>query len=313
MRAVVLINKAGGGAADGIAARIGDALAGAGIDSEVLLVESKDCAAIAADQVKNGTKLLIAAGGDGTMGAVAGELAGSGTSLGILPLGTLNHFARDLGIPFALDEAAKVIANGKARKVDIAEVNGRTFVNNAAIGLYPLMVVDRDAQRQRLGRSKRLAMLVASLRTMTRFHARRLRLSTDGGEARVDTPLLLVGNNHYRLAMPGAGSREALDRGELSIMVMRSKSLPGFLAATGRALLGLTRHDDMVRLDGVRELKVDSPRSHLTVAMDGETVALAPPLTFRIRPKALRVIAPELSAEGRPTERRASPGRTRSR
>jgi diacylglycerol kinase family enzyme len=127
---------------------------------------------------------------------------------------------------------------------------------------------------------------------MARFHSRRLKLSIDGGEAMVDTPLLFVGNNDYRLAMPGAGQRDSLDRGELSIMVMRSKSLPGFLAATGRALLGMSREDDMVRLDGVKELGVDSARSHLSLAMDGETLDLPPPLAFRIRPKALNVIVP---------------------
>jgi len=291
-RAVTLINQGGGGATDGIAERIGEALATAGVNSKVLLVDGKHCAARAAEQVKKGTELIIAAGGDGTMGAVAGELAGSKSVMAIMPLGTLNHFARDLGIPFDLNDAAKVIAAGHCRHIDIAEVNGRAFVNNAAIGLYPLMVIDRDAQRRRLGRSKRLAMLVASLRTMTRFHSRRLRLRVDGGEAMVDTPLLFVGNNDYRLAMPSAGQRESLDRGELSVMVMHSKSLPGFLAATGRALLGRSRENDMDRLDGVRELEVDSARSHVSLAMDGETLALSPPLTFRIRPKALRVIAP---------------------
>jgi YegS/Rv2252/BmrU family lipid kinase len=292
MRAITLVNKGGGSFADGIAARIAEALAAAGVDSGMVLVEGKDCAAHAADHVKQGAELIIAAGGDGTMGAVAGELAGSKARMGILPLGTLNHFARDLGIPNDLDQAARVIAAGNSRAVDIAEVNGRAFVNNASIGLYPLMVMDRDAQRDRLGRSKRLAMMVASLRTMARFHAGRLSLSTDGSKARVDTPLLFVGNNDYRLAFPGAGRRESLDDGELCVMVMRSKSLPGFLAATGRALLGIGRADDMARLDGVRRLEVGSGRSRLTVAMDGETLALAPPLAFRIRPKALGVIVP---------------------
>ena len=157
------------------------------------------------------------------------------------------------------------------------------------------MIIDRDAQRERLGRSKRLAMLVASLRTMTRFHARRLVLSTDGSEARVDTPLLFVGNNDYRLALPNAGQRQSLDGGELSVMVMRSKSLPGFLAATGRALLGFSRDDDMVRLDGVHELKVDSHRSRLSLAMDGEFIQLPPPLTFRIRAKGAARDHPGLS------------------
>jgi len=287
MRAITLVNKGKGAPGD-----VADALAAAGISGEVVAVDGDNIAACAAGHVRQGAGLVIAAGGDGTVGSVAGELAGSSATLGILPLGTLNHFARDLGIPFDLAAAAKVIAAGTMRRVDIADVNGRAFVNNASIGLYPLMVMDRDAQQQRFGRSKRLAMLVAALRTMTRFHARRLRLRANGGEARVDTPLLFVGNNDYRLAFPGAGRREALDNGQLCVMVMRSKSLPGFLAATARALLGIGRADDMVRLDGVRELEVDSSRGLLTVALDGETLHLAPPLAFRIRPRALAVIVP---------------------
>ena len=292
MRAITLVNTGGGRVADGIETRIGEALAAAGVDSGIELVEAKDCAPRAAAAAGQGARIVITAGGDGTMGAVAGALAGSEAAMGILPLGTLNHFARDLGIPFDLGEAAKLIAAGHQRPVDVAEVNGRAFVNNASIGLYPLMVLDRDAQRQRLGRSKRLAMLVASLRTMARFHASRLKISSDGGDQRVDTPLLFVGNNDYRLAMPRAGRRQKLDGGELSVMLMRSKSLPGFLAATARALVGLSRSDDMVRLDHVRELRVDTTRRHLTLAVDGETVRLAPPLSFRIRPGALQVIAP---------------------
>lgn len=287
MKALALINRANAQRADEE-----QALRAAGIEAAIERLAGAGIAARAKAAVRDGATLVIVGGGDGSISAAAGALAGSKAALGILPLGTLNHFARDLGIPFDLDQAAAAIASGKERRVDIAEVNGRAFVNNASIGLYPLMVLDRDAQRQRLGRSKRLAMLVASIRTMTRFHARRLKLSTDGGEARVDTPLLFVGNNEYRLALPGAGRRETLDRGELSVMVMRSKSLPGFIAATGRALLGISRDDDMVRLEGVRELKVDSARSRLTLAMDGETVTLPTPLTFRIGPKALRVIVP---------------------
>ena len=287
MRVIALLNKSKSAAGD-----VAAALAAAGIDSEIVAVGGRETAARAADLIKQGAELIIAGGGDGTVSAIAGELAGNSATLGILPLGTLNHFARDLGVPFDLAEAAKAIAAGTMRRVDVAEVNGRAFVNNASIGLYPLMVMDREAQQQRFGRSKRLAMLVASLRTMTRFHARRLRLRVDGGEARVDTPLLFVGNNDYRLAFPGAGRREALDDGQLCVMVMRSKSLPGFLAATARALLGIGRPDDMVRLDGVRELEVDSSRGLLTVALDGETLHLSPPLNFRIRPKALRVIVP---------------------
>ncbi len=287
MKVVILINRAQAQAADA-----GQALRAAGIDGPIERVAGGRIAARARAAVKAGATLVIVGGGDGSVGAAAGALAGTRAALGILPLGTLNHFARDLGLPFDLAEAALAVAGGRVTRVDLAEVNRRAFVNNAAIGLYPLMVVDRDSQRQRLGRSKRLAMLVASLRTMARFHSRRLTISADGGEARVDTPLLFVGNNDYRLAMPGAGRRESLAGGRLDVLVMRSKSLPGVLAATARALAGLSRDDDMVRLDGVRRLKVDSRRRRLRIAIDGEQAEMAPPLVFRIRPKALRVVVP---------------------
>src|SRR4030095_13911331 len=105
-------------------------------------------------------------------------------------------------------------------------------------------------------------------------------------------PLLFVGNNDYRLALPAAGQRNRLDDGQLCVMGMREKGVPGFLAAVARALLGIPRPDDMVRLDGVRRLRVDSARSTIPLGLGGETVAMKPPLEFRIRPGALRVIAP---------------------
>lgn len=271
---------------------VATALGKAGIDAPVAAVDGDQIRDRAEAAIKRGAKLVIVGGGDGSVSSVAQAVAGTDTKLAILPLGTLNHLARDLGIPFDLDQAAKIVASGPTRTIDVADVNGRTFVNNAAIGLYPLMVVDREAQEHRLGRSKRLAMLVASLRTLARFHHQRLTLSADGGEARVDTPLLFVGNNDYRLAIPAAGQRDTVDDGQLCVMVMRKKGVPGFLAAVARALLGIPRRDDMVRLDGVTRLRVDSARSNITLALDGETLAMKPPLDFQIRPGALKVIAP---------------------
>jgi len=287
MEAAVILNRNKGDRGE-----VAAALSAVGITANVEAVDGGAIGDRAEAAVKGGAKLVIVGGGDGSVSSAAQALAGSHATLGILPLGTLNHLARDLGIPATLQESVEVIASGKARSIDVAEVNGRTFVNNAAIGLYPLMVVDRETQQDRLGRSKRLAMLVASLRTLMRFHHQRLTLSIDGGEARVDTPLLFVGNNDYKLAFPAAGQRDKLDDGELCVMVMRKKGVPGFLAAVARALLGIPRADDMVRIDGVKQLKVDSARSTITLALDGETLAMKPPLEFRIRPGALSVIAP---------------------
>jgi YegS/Rv2252/BmrU family lipid kinase len=294
VRAKVLLNRGGGAVAEDekATAAVRAALSGAGIAGDIELVDGAKIAGHARASAERGDPLLIVGGGDGSVSAAAGALAGTETRLAILPLGTLNHFARDLGLPLELGEAAAVIAAGAERSVDVAEVNGRLFINNAAIGLYPLMVLDRQTQQSRLGRSKRVAVVVASLRTMWNFHAWRLRLTADGGEERVDTPLLFVGNNAYRLTLPDAGRRDSLEDGKLSVLVMRSKSLPGFLAATARALVGLQHDDDMEDLGGVAQLKVDSSRRRLILGIDGETAMLETPLTFRIRPRALRVIAP---------------------
>jgi diacylglycerol kinase family enzyme len=294
VRATVLINRGGGAvAADpDIAKTVGGALSKAGIEAKIELIDGGDCEVRSRAVAERGDPLLILGGGDGSISAAASALIGTRTVLGILPLGTLNHFARDLGVPVKLDEAAQLIAKGTERQVDVAEMNGRVFINNSAIGLYPLMVIDRDAQQRRLGRSKRLAMVVASVRTLARFGHQRLALTVNKEKARIDTPLLFVGNNDYRLDLGGPGQRQSVEDGELCVFVMRKKTRLGFLAATLRALLNRARPDDMARLDGVERLRVDSRRSRLAVSLDGEVVHAAPPLDYRIRKGALRVIAP---------------------
>jgi len=290
----VLLNKGGGAvAADaGIADKVEAALRDAGVDAEIELIEGGDCEVRCKAIAERGDALLIVGGGDGTISAAASALVGTKTKLGILPLGTLNHFSRDLGIPADLGEAAKLIASGSEKRVDVAEMNGRIFINNSAIGLYPLMVVDRDLQRKRLGRSKRLAMLVASLRALARFNHQRLTLTVNDEKARIDTPLLFVGNNDYRLDIGAPGQRESLDDGELCVLVMRKKTRTGLIGASIRALFDRTRRDDMVRIDGVERLRVGSHRGQLAVSLDGEVVRSAPPLDYRIRKQALTVIAP---------------------
>jgi diacylglycerol kinase family enzyme len=295
-RVPVLLNREGGAlAADPkLADRVGEALSSAGVDPEVELLSGGDCAVRCRAIAERGDALLIVGGGDGTVGAAASALAGTGTLLGILPLGTLNHFARDLGIPADLDEAARLIAGRGGRKVDVGEMSGRIFINNSAIGLYPLMVVDRDLQRRRLGRSKRLAMVVASLRTLLRFNHQRLTLTVNEERTgRVDTPLLFVGNNDYRIDIGAPGQREKIDDGELCVLVMRKKTRRGLVAASVRAMFGRSRPDDMVRLDGVERLRVSSARRQLVVSLDGEVIRARPPLDYRIRKQALRVIAPK--------------------
>ena len=293
-RVTVLLNRGGGAvAADPkIGDKVARALKKAGVEAEVELIGGGDCAARCRAIAERGDELLVVGGGDGTISSAASALVGTETLLGILPLGTLNHFARDLGIPTKLADAAKLIAERPVRQVDVAEMNDRIFINNSAIGLYPLLVVDRDSQRKRLGRPKAVAMIVASIRTLVRFGHQRLTLTVNDRKGQVDTPLLFVGNNEYRTDLPAAGQRESLDDGRLYVLVMRKKTRRGFIAASVRALLNRARADDMVRLDDVERLRVSSRKRRLAVSLDGEVVRAEAPLEYRIRPKALRVIAP---------------------
>jgi diacylglycerol kinase family enzyme len=294
-RVSVLINRGGGAvAADpAIADKAAKALTDVGVGAQVELIKGGDYAVRCRAIAERGDELLIVGGGDGTVSAAASALIGTETLLGVLPLGTLNHFARDLRIPMDLGEAARLIASRKERRVDVGEMNDRVFINNSAIGLYPLMVIDRDLQRKRLGRSKRLAMLVASMRTLVRFNHRRLTLTVNEERTgRVDTPLLFVGNNDYRIDIGAPGRRERLDAGVLCVMVMRKKTRRGMIGASIRALLERSRADDMVRIEDVKRLRVGSHRSQLAVSLDGEVVRAEPPIEYNIRKKALRVIAP---------------------
>jgi len=291
---VVLLNRGGGTlAADpSIADKVRDAFSAVGLAAEIELIGGGDCEVRCRAIAERGDELLVVGGGDGTISAAASALIGTETMLGILPLGTLNHFARDLGLPTDIKEAVEVIAERSERRVDVAEMNDRIFINNSAIGLYPLMVLDRDLQRKRLGRSKRLAMIVASVRTLVRFNHQRLTLTVNDEKEQVNTPLLFVGNNDYRLDIGGPGQRDSIDDGRLSVFVMRKKTRRGLIAAMIRVLFDRTRPDDMVALENVQRLRVSSHRSTLAVSLDGEVVGAKPPLDYRVLAKALRVIAP---------------------
>lgn len=296
MKVRVIVNAQGGtfksGNDDG-EQRLREAFAAAGVDADIRLTEPDKLVDAIADAAKApGLDALVAGGGDGTLSCAAGHLAGTGRALGILPLGTLNHLARDAGIPAGIEEAAAIVAAGHTREIDLAEVNGRVFVNNSSVGLYPDMVRLREAEQERRGRSKRLAMLSASLTTLRHFRRHRLWISAEGLDAPIHTPLLFVGNNRYEVNLFGLGRREALDGGELCLYAIRARSRLGLFWAGIRGIFGkLDQQRDFVTAY-VAEAEVSSDREMLTISADGETVRMETPLRYRILPRALKLIVP---------------------
>jgi diacylglycerol kinase family enzyme len=235
---------------------------------------------------------IIVGGGDGTISTVASILAGSGVPLGIIPLGTLNHFAKDLKIPLAIDEAVALIAAGDSRPVDVGEVNGRIFVNNSSIGIYPYLVLDRKRRTGRGGLPKPLALILASLKALRYFPLRRLSIRTSGWTEAYRSPCMFVGNNVYRLSGPSLGTRDRLDEGQLSLYVAKQQSRLALLWLASRSFLGFLDQQRDLRTFNLAAVEISSRHRRLLVAFDGEIETFKSPLQYRIRPGALRVFAP---------------------
>jgi diacylglycerol kinase family enzyme len=235
---------------------------------------------------------VVVGGGDGSISAVAGVLAGTGIPLGILPLGTLNHFAAELGIPTDIDAAVAVIAAAAAHPVDLGEVNGRVFVNNSSIGFYPFLVLARERRRLSGGHAKWVATALACLQVLRHLPIHRLSISAEGRNDRVRTPCLFVGNNRYDLTSPALVRRERLDRGELWLCVARRQSRLSLIWLACRLVVGgLDRARDLQTLQ-VGSAEISSRKGRLLVAADGEVEVMRSPLLYRSRPGALRVFLP---------------------
>jgi diacylglycerol kinase family enzyme len=290
----LLLNpRSGRGIGDDDAERIVASFRKAGVEPRLYLVSSgEQLLQLAAEFVQERVPLIVGGGGDGTLNALASVLAGSDSALGVLPLGTLNHFARDLGIPLGLDAAVQVLAKGKRKSVDVGEVNGRVFVNNSSIGLYPAIVHRREKLRRRLGGGKWHAMLWAMLTVLRGHPFLDLTLELDGVAHRRRTPFVFVGNNVYEMERFYIGLRKRLDAGVLSVYLTQRQGRVRLILLALRALFGRLHQARDFEASTTRELRIESRHKRLLVATDGEVTALDMPLKYRIRPGALRVIAP---------------------
>ncbi|MFL6306127.1 MAG: diacylglycerol/lipid kinase family protein [Xanthobacteraceae bacterium] len=235
---------------------------------------------------------IVVGGGDGTISTVSSVIAGSDVPLGIIPLGTLNHFAKDLKIPMAIHEAVAIIAAGHLRSVDVGEVNGQIFVNNSSIGLYPYLVLDRERRTSRVGLPKWLALIMASLQVLRYFPLRRLSVHTASGTETYRSPCVFIGNNVYRLSGRSLGTRDRLDEGQLSLYVAKQQSRLALLWLALRSVIGFLDHKTDLRVFNLPAVEISSYHRRLLVALDGEIDIIRSPLHYRIRSAALRVFAP---------------------
>lgn len=263
------------------------------IDIDVSVATSgAELTELARDAARGPYKAIVAGGGDGTVSSVAASVIDSDKVLGVLPLGTLNHFARDLKISSDLETAAHTIVAGHTTEVDVAEVNNRIFLNNSSLGLYPTIVRER-VKHERLGFRKWPAFVWATIQALRRYPFLDVRLRVNGQLLDRTTPFVFVGNNEYAMESFDIGLRDRLDRGVLSIYITHRTSRLKLITLALRALIGRLRDDkDFLALSS-DEVKIETRHKRLRVAFDGEIELMETPLQYRIRTRALRVIVPK--------------------
>lgn len=237
------------------------------------------------------SEIVVAAGGDGTVSAVASKLVDSEKQLGIIPAGTLNHFAKDLNIPLDLTAAVEVVLDGFSKEIDVAEVNGAVFINNSSLGLYPSIVSERE-KKERLGFKKWPALLWALITVLHRYPFLDVKLRVEEEEFVSRSPFVFIGNNEYEMESFNIGARSCIDAGELSLYITHRTGRLGLLRLGWRALFGGLRKEKDFTALCAKEVWIETRRKVVRVAMDGEVRTMAPPLHYRVRPKALRVLVP---------------------
>lgn len=292
-RVDVIINMGSGTPGKEAAAeRVTEYLTSRGMEARVELVRTPDGLPAAVERAAAGdAEIVVAGGGDGTIATVASGVLDTPKVLGVLPLGTFNYFAQRIGVPLDLDGALEVIAAGTTSKaMSVGEVNGRVFLNNSSIGLYPAVLKQRETTYRRIGRSQAAAYLSAAFVLIQPPAFLNLQLTADGTPLVRRTPLLFVGCNPHQMATFGIPGYECIEDGRLAMYITRPMSAPQFWRLALRGLFRGLYGAKELEILCARELQVTLRRKRVRVAMDGEIVRLQSPLRYRLRENALRVL-----------------------
>lgn len=238
-------------------------------------------------------EILLSAGGDGTVTALAEISMATGRSLAVLPLGTANLLARDLSIPTTLDAWFEALDQMVPRKIDVGEVNGQIFLHKVVIGAVPGIAAAREKLRGRDGLAARIAFLGHFVRRLSRLRRFAAEVTPRLGEPRIErVQSIAVANNDYGEGLGQVFHRPRLDEGTLSIYLLRHLRLRDALRLATEMVLGSWRDDEVLEVETVRALVVRTRNPLIRAMLDGEVVTLSGPLRFRSLPLALSVLAP---------------------
>ena len=283
-------NPRSGSAVESAALR--QALDGAGISADILDIPGGPDFDAWIDRLASSFAVIAVAGGDGTVSSVAARVARANKTLAVLPTGTLNHFARDAGIPAGLDAAVALLRTGRPGPIDAGIVNDRFFLNNVSLGSYPRMVDERTAL-ERGGRSRRIAAIVAVARTWWRLRSVTAAITVDRRDLVRRSPFIVVGNGRYVLSGFALSRRHTISDRQLSLYVAPRAGRLGTLSLPMRAVLGTLERYEQFETLSAREITIALSHRRVLTAIDGEVRELESPLRFAVRPGALQVLLPQ--------------------
>ncbi len=296
MKVAIILNQSAGSLVgrplDGPKAAVRAAFENRGAIVDLAAVDGAACAGAVERALASDADIVVVGGGDGTLHTAVRLAMPTGKALGVIPLGTLNLLARDLHIPLEIAAAADALAAGAVRAIDVAEVNGEPFLNSSVLGFYPAVVQERERHRKLHRLLKWPGAAVALAKTLYRLPMLDVRLDWGDGPRRMRTPILAVSNNPYDDGFGLVLRRSALDGGRLGVYVAHERNALALLRLMGRVVMGSWRQDEALDTFAVRSLTVQSRRRSLKMVNDGEVRRVDAPLQYRIRPAALKVLAP---------------------
>ncbi len=245
--------------------------------------------------------IVVAAGGDGTIGMVARAALGKACVFGVLPQGTFNYFSRTHGIPEDMAEALTMLLSETPKAVQVGLVNDRVFLVNASLGLYARMLEEREGYKRRFGRHRWVAFAGAFLTVFKGVRQLDLRLASRGTERVLRTPTLFVGNNALQMERVGVDHAEAPEHGQLTAIAVEAKGTGHLVALMLRGAAGRLGESSQIRSFAFESVTIDRrgmrAGKKMKVALDGELSRFEMPLTIRVAPDRLWLLRPEVAPE----------------
>ena len=247
---------------------------------------------LARHQQQQEVGVVVAAGGDGTLNAVAQRLMHTNIPMGILPLGTFNYVARVLNIPLGLIQAANIIATGQNREVHVAQLNDHIYLNNASLGLYPLFIQKREFYNQKFGRFP-LHAYTSGLDVLIRDRKElKLEIEVDHHIYPVKTPLIFFGNNQLQLADLNLKIAKDAAQGKVAGVVVAKSDKRTLFKLLWQLMRGNIEKAPDVYSFAAEQVTIHTKRNKITVAIDGEIVEMKPPLQISVKKNALKIRVP---------------------